>query len=97
MQHTTNALNNDPTVSNIVSWFIGAVIFTIGALNLLLVHPVPGTVFLLLSLLYVPAFNTLLRKTFGFAVPLAAKITLGIVVVWFTLGVSDLGDMMDKL
>ena len=97
MQHAPTKLYHNSTVSNIVSRFIGAVIFTIGALNLWLVHPVPGTVFLLLSLLYIPLLHTLLRKTFGFAVPLAAKIILGIVVVWFTLGVSDLGDMMDKL
>ena len=97
MNQPSNALPTNPTVSNYVSWFFGFIIFTIGAANLLLVHPVPGIVFLLLSILYLPAFNSLLKKAAGFVVPLGVKIVLGIVVVWFTLGVSDLGDMIDAL
>jgi len=97
MNHASNSLQNDPTASNIVSWFFGAILFAIGAANLVLVHPVPGIVFLLLSILYVPAVNAVFKKSFGSVLPLGVKIVLGIVVVWFTLGVSDLGDMIDKL
>ncbi|MGZ5245275.1 MAG: hypothetical protein ACXWD4_15245, partial [Bacteroidia bacterium] len=61
------------------------------------VHPVPGIVFLLLSSLYLPQVNDFSKKKFGFSIPLTATIILGIIIIWFTLGVSDLGDMIDKL
>ena len=84
------------SLPNLVNWTLGAIVFIIGALNLFLVHPVPGIIGLFLSLIYLPHVNTMLSKNFGFAIPLAAKVFLGLVVIWFTLGVSDLGDMLDK-
>jgi hypothetical protein len=83
------------TTSTIINCVLGILVFSIGVLNLILVHPVPGTVFLLLSLIYFPPVNDLLRKKLGFTIPLMAKIILGMVIIWFTLGVSDLGDMID--
>jgi hypothetical protein len=35
------------------------------------------------------------RERFGFSIPPLAKIILGIVLIWFTLRVSYLGDMID--
>lgn len=80
-----------------VSWVFGLVILAIAIANLVWVHPVPGFVFLLLSLLYFPPADIFLMKKFGFRIPLAAKIILGLVIIWFTLSVSDLGDMIDDL
>jgi hypothetical protein len=64
-------------------------------LNLFLVHAVPGIIYLLLSFVYIPPANSTLKQWFGFSIPLVVKIILGIVIVWFTLGVSDLGDIFD--
>ena len=69
--------------------------FLIGVLNLFLVHPVPGIAFLLLSFMYYPPTDTLLRAYFGCSTPPLVKTILGLVAIWFTLGVSDLGDMID--
>jgi hypothetical protein len=80
-----------------MQWDICRSFFAIGLLNVFLVHPVPGIIYLLLSFLYVPPANSILRKRFGFSIPLVVKIILGIVIIMFTLGVSDLGDMIDKL
>ena len=80
---------------HLVSWIFGTAVLVIGVLNMFLVHVIPGLVFLLLSLVYFPPVNTLLRNRFGFSIPLLVKIILGIAIVWFTLGVSDLGDMID--
>ena len=85
------------TASVIIGWIFGLVVLTIGLLNLFLVHPVPGTVFLLLSLLYFPPVNTALKNKLGITIPAAVKIILGVAIIWFTLGVSDLGDMIDDL
>ena len=74
-------------------WLFGLVLVTIGVANMILVHPVPGIIYVLLSLLYFPPVNDFVREKFGFALPLAVKIILGIVVMWFTLGISDLAEI----
>ncbi|GAB3535771.1 hypothetical protein GCM10027443_25250 [Pontibacter brevis] len=83
-------------LESICSGIFAVVLITVGMLNLFLVHPVPGTAYLFLSIIYYPQTNNFLRKRFGFSIPLLVKIALGIVVIIFTLGVSDLGDMIDK-
>ncbi len=81
--------------SHIISWIFGTTVFAIGVLNMFLVHPVPGVIYLLLSFVYFPPANAILKKKFGFSIPLLLKIILGIVIIMFTLGVSDLGEMID--
>ncbi len=90
-------MNNRPTIWSISGWIFGLALIVVGILNIFLVHPVPGVVYLLLSLVYLPPANMYFRKKFGFQVPMAVKFLLGIVLFLFTLGVSDLGDMIDKL
>ena len=90
-------MHNRPTVWSIGGWVFGLLVVTIGVLNMALVHPVPGVAYLLLSLVYFPPANAFLKRKLGFAIPLVVKIILAIVLVMFTLGVSDLGDMIDKL
>ncbi|MFD3003591.1 hypothetical protein ACFS7Z_24755 [Pontibacter toksunensis] len=80
---------------NIFSWLFGLAVLAVGVLNLILVHPVPGIAYLFLSIIYLPPANAILKEKFGFSVPLVVKILLGIVIIMFTLGVSDLGDMID--
>jgi len=48
------------SAQNITSWVFGIAVFTIGILNLFLIHPVPGIVGLLLSVLFFPPVNDLL-------------------------------------
>lgn len=81
--------------SPFISWLFGLVVLTIGIANVFLVHPVPGVIYLLLSLVYLPPANAFLWERTGFAIPTVVKIILGVVIIWFTLGVSDLGDMID--
>ncbi|WP_375436581.1 hypothetical protein [uncultured Hymenobacter sp.] len=88
-------MNNKSTVWNVFGWVFGIVTFAIGVANIFLVHPVPGIVYLFLSLVYFPPANAKLKEKTGFSIPLAVKIPLSIVIIMFTLGVSDLGDMID--
>lgn len=90
-------MHNRPTVWSIGGWLFGLVVVTVGVLNMVLVHPVPGVAYLLISLVYLPPANAYLKRKLGFAIPLLVKIILAIVLFFFTLGVSDLGDMIDKL
>ncbi|HEY0750115.1 MAG TPA: hypothetical protein VGD26_03100 [Chitinophagaceae bacterium] len=82
-------------ISNTISWLLGIIVYAIGVLNLFLVHFVPGIVFLILSFAIFPPINDELRKRFGFSIPVVLRIVLGILIIWFTLGISDLGDMID--
>ena len=88
-------MRNKSTVWHTINLIIGAVVFLIGVLNLFLVHAVPGIAFLLLAFIYYPPTDALLMEYLGFATPPLVKTILGIVIIWFTLGVSDLGDMID--
>lgn len=89
--------NNRPNVWSISGWLFSIAVFAVGVLNILLVHPVPGVAYLLLSLVYFPPANAYFRKKSGYSIPIVIKIILGVVIFFFTLGVSDLGDMIDKL
>ncbi|MCE3283131.1 MAG: hypothetical protein K0Q66_1868 [Chitinophagaceae bacterium] len=84
------------TSTPVLNWVLGIPVFIIGLLFIFLVHPVPGIIAILISLIYLPQASVLLQRRFGFPVPLAVKILLAIAVIWFTLGVSDLGDIFDK-
>ncbi|HYF02772.1 MAG TPA: hypothetical protein VEC36_05305 [Patescibacteria group bacterium] len=80
----------------IISWIFGAIAFTVGVANIIWVHPVPGITYMLLSLVYFLPESAFLKEKFGLLFPRILKIALGIVIFFFTLGVSDLGDMIDK-
>ncbi|WP_299820298.1 hypothetical protein [uncultured Pontibacter sp.] len=90
-------MNKTINASNILSGIFAVVLLVVAILNMVLVHPVPGIMYLLLALLYLPQTNVFLKRRLGFQIPAVAKIILAIVLFMFTLGVSDLGDMIDKM
>lgn len=77
----------------IINWIFGAIVFAIGMANIMWVHPVPGIIYMLLSLIYFLPESVFFKNVL---IPRVVKIALGIVIFFFTLGVSDLGDMIDK-
>ena len=82
-------------ISSIISGVFGLAVVLVGLLNIYLVHPVPGIGYLLLSSVFFPPAKAFFRKRLGFGIPFVVKIFLGIIIIMFTLGVSDLGDMID--
>lgn len=77
------------------AWLFGLLVLGAGVANLLWIHPVPALVYGLVSLVYLPPVGAALKERFGVSIPTFVKVVLAIVVVMFTLGVSDLGDMID--
>jgi succinate dehydrogenase/fumarate reductase cytochrome b subunit len=73
----------------------GTIIVDIGVVNVLFIHPVPGIILLLLSLLYFSPSERVLQKLLGWTLPITITIILFMVILWFTLGINDLGDMID--
>ena len=91
-----NAANDKVITHNIISWIFVIIFFALGILNLIFVHYVPGIIYILLSLVYLPSINTFLHKTLGFTIPLWTKILVGLIIIWGTLGVGDLMEMFES-
>ena len=79
---------------DVAGWAFGLLVLAAAVANLVLVHPVPAIAYALLSLVFLPPANRLFLG-WGLRIPVWLKVGLGISIVMFTLGVSDLGDMLD--
>lgn len=77
------------------AWVFGALLVATAVANLAWVHPVPAVGYLVASLLYLPPATASLRRRSGIRIHPVFQVGLGIAIVMFTLGVSDLGDMLD--
>ena len=88
-------MRTETTLLKILRWIPWLAVFILGLLYLGLVHPVPGIICLLLSMVFFPPSNDIVYKQLGFKTPLPVKVLLFVILFWFTLGVSELGDMID--
>lgn len=86
-------MKNSVRLTVAISWVLGLIIFSLGVMNLVLIHPVPGIVYIILSLLFFPPMENFVRKKLGLAVAFSLLIFLALLIFWFTLGMSDLGEM----
>jgi hypothetical protein len=80
--------------SALIIWIFTVLFFIIGLLNLFLVHPVPGVFYILLSIVYFPKTDIYLKKKLGFTIPVLIKIIFGTVILWGTLAVGDLAEIL---
>lgn len=85
----------DSLLRPLACWLCAAGLIVVAALNLRYVHPVPAMAYLLLALIYLPPMDAVVFRHARSAVRRAVRILLGIAIVMFTLGVSDLGDTLD--
>ncbi len=88
-------MNKKAKVWHIASWALGIFFFTIGILNAILVHIVPGIINLLISLIYLPPATAYFRKKLAFSMPVLMKIILAFIFIWVTLAVGDLFEMFE--
>jgi hypothetical protein len=78
----------------LISLIFVALFLVVGVLYLFLVHPVPGVIYILLALIYTPWATTWFKKRFGLTIPMVVKIILGLGVLWGTLAVGDLAEIL---
>lgn len=76
-----------------ISWIFGIVFIVIGVFECVFGAPRSGSFLPSSFFAYFPPANTILKKRFGFSIPLAAKIIVGFVILWGTLAVGDLAEM----
>lgn len=79
------------------NWSFSLILMLVGILNIILIHPVPGILYLLITCIYFPPINDLILAKWAVKIPFWIQLLLAIFITMFTLGVSDLGDMIDKL
>ncbi len=80
----------------ILGWMFWLLIFTLGILNMILVHPVPGLIYMALSAVFYPSTNDFLQKKLKRKIPVWMKTVLGVLILWFTLGMSDLMQIFEE-
>lgn len=78
------------------NWIFGLLFVTIGVLNLLLVHPVPGFFYIVLSIIYLPPIYAVLSQKAGFTINNILKIILALLILWGTLAVGDLMELFES-
>jgi len=79
----------------LISWIFAVIFFSLGILNLIFVHPIPGIFYLFLAVFYLPFTNSILFKQLGFAIPLWIKTLAGLILLWGTLAVGDLMEIFE--
>jgi len=89
-------MKNNSKNWNIFNWILFVVLASLGVLNMIFVHIVPGLIYLLISLIYLPYAINLIKNKIGFSIPIFIKIILAILVLWFTLGVGDLMELFES-
>ena len=82
------------TFGLVLSYGAGLTLLAIGIGNLVYVHPVPGIAFLIFSTIYYPPVTNWLGNKIGVRTASVFKFIVWFVLVWFTLGISDLGELM---
>lgn len=78
----------------ILCWIFASIMLIIGILNLILVHPVPGIFYILVAVLFSPLLNNWFRKNLKFEIPFIVITLLFLVIMWGTLGITDLAEIM---
>lgn len=68
--------------------------FVIGLLNLLLVHSGLGIIYIVLGLVFAAPKINVLDNRYSFVIPPLVKVIIGFVVLWGTLAVGDLAEII---
>jgi len=91
-------MENKSNVLNAISWLFGIAVFAIGIINVFWGNdPGFGVFLMVLSFVYFPPANVMLKKMTGFSIHRIVKIVLGIFVIWASLGVGELFDKIDLM
>ncbi len=82
------------TIGTAANYIFAVVLLCIGIGNLIYVHPVPGIAFVLFAFVYVPPVSPWLESRLGSVGASILKFIFGFILIWFTIGISDLGEIV---
>ena len=96
MKSETMSVNSP--IFNFIRWLFGLTAFAIGVINTFWGNdPDFGVFIILLSFIYVPPLDEILKKRTGRAIPGILKILVGIFIIWSALGVGELFEKIDMM
>lgn len=91
-------MENRNRVLDILGWIFGLVVLAIGIINTFWGNdPGFGVFLVLLSFVYYPPLNAILKEKTRLSVPKFVKIALGLFILWASLGVGELFDKIDMM
>ncbi|QJW89956.1 hypothetical protein HNV11_11490 [Spirosoma taeanense] len=91
-------MQNTLSIGNIASSLFGIVFLAIGVVNTFWGNdPGFGIFIVLLSFVYFPPANAILKRVTGFSIPLTVKVILGLFILWAALGVGELFDKIELM
>jgi hypothetical protein len=91
-------MNNNSIVLNLISWLFGIAVIAIGLINVFWGNDLGFGIFLLLlSLVYFPPLNAMLKEKTNLSIPGIVKFILGIFILWAALGVGELFGKIDLM
>ena len=94
----TMAMQDRSAAGTLSGWVFGFIVLAIGLINTFWGNdPGFGIFLMLLALVYFPPANAIIKRVTGFAIPLAAKILLGVFIIWAAMGVGELLDKMELM
>lgn len=91
-------MDNGSIIWKIIGWAFGLVALAIGIVNLFWGNdPFFGAFIILMSFVFFPPVNSVIRRMVGFSVPWFVKLLLGLFIIWAALGVGELFDKIDLM
>ena len=89
---------NKFNISNLISWLFGIIAFAIGVLNVFWGNdPGFGVFILLLSFVYFPPSQAILKERVSLSIPGIVKLLLALFILWTSLGVGELFGKIDLM
>lgn len=86
-------LINKNLVTDFFSWLFVILFLIIGLLNYQYIHPIPGTFYVLVAILFIPPLNNYFKEKVGIAIPFIFKLIVALLILWATLAVGDLAEL----
>ena len=89
-------MDNTLNLKSVVNGVFILIFFALGILNVMYIHVIPGAIYLLLAIMYLPQVNAFFRRGIGFTIPFVIKVVVFLLIAWATLGVSDLFELFES-
>ncbi len=91
-------MNRKSNFWNTISWLFGLLFLAIGLVNTLWGNDMGFGIFIIvLSLIFFPPVESLIKKMFGFSIHFVIKILIGLFILWAALGVGELFDKISLM
>jgi hypothetical protein len=84
------------TILKFANYGFCLILITLGVLNIIYIHLIPGVIYIAFTLLYFPPVTTWIYSKFKLKISSIIKFILGFILIWFTLGVSDLMEFFES-